>query len=168
MPVLDPGRGRTKTGRLWVYAREQRPWGGPEPPAALYLFAPDRKAERPASHLEHFKGVLHVDGYAGFEQLASKGDIVLAACWSHARRKFYDVAQATHAPIAIEALRRIGELYAVEADIRTRPVTAAVRLRCSEARWATNSRAAGRPRVWPGVPAGGRERWRARPGDRRR
>lgn len=118
VPVLDPGRGRTKTGRLWVYAREQRPWGGPEPPAAVYVFAPDRKAERPAAHLEHFKGVLHVDGYAGFEQLTGKGDIVLAACWSHTRRKFYDVAQATNAPIAMEALRRIGELYAVEADVR--------------------------------------------------
>jgi transposase len=117
IPVLDPGRGHTKTGRLWVYAREQRPWGGPEPPAAVYLFAPDRKAERPASHLEHFKGVLHVDGYAGFEQLAGKGNIVLAACWSHTRRKFYDVAQATNAPIAIEALRRIAELYAIEAQV---------------------------------------------------
>ncbi|MCG7509080.1 IS66 family transposase [Mesorhizobium sp. IRAMC:0171] len=118
VPVLDPGRGRTKTGRLWVYAREQKPWSGPEPPAAVYLFAPDRKAERPASHLEHFKGVLHVDGYAGFEQLGGKGDIVLAACWAHMRRKFYDVAEATKAPIAMEALRRIGELYAVEADVR--------------------------------------------------
>ncbi|MFC3323580.1 IS66 family transposase [Mesorhizobium cantuariense] len=118
VPVLDPGRGRTKTGRLWVYAREQRPWGGPEPPAAVYLFAPDRKAERPASHLKHFKGVLHVDGYAGFQQLTVKGDIVLAACWAHTRRKFFDVAQATNAPIATEALRRIGELYAVEADVR--------------------------------------------------
>ena len=86
VPVLDPGRGRTKTGRLWVYAREQRGWGGPEPPAAVYLFAPDRKAERPASHLANFKGVLHVDGYAGFERLAAKGDVVLAACWSHTRR----------------------------------------------------------------------------------
>jgi hypothetical protein len=118
VPVLDPGRGRTKTGRLWVYAREQRTWGGPEPPAAVYLYAPDRKAERPASHLEHFSGVLHVDGYAGFEPLADKGDVVLAACWSHTRRKFYEVAQATNAPIAVEALRRIGELYAVEADVR--------------------------------------------------
>ena len=106
VPVLDPGRGRTKTGRLWVYAREQRAWGGPEPPAAVYLCAPDRKAERPASHLERFSGVLHVDGYAGFEPLAQKGDVVLAAYWSHTRRKFYDVAQATNAPIAAEALRR--------------------------------------------------------------
>ena len=118
VPVLDPGRGRTKTGRLWVYAREQRPWGGPEPPAAVCLFAPDRRAERPASHLENFKGVLHVDGYAGFESLADKGDVVLAACWSHARRRFYEVAQTTSAPIATEALRRIAELYAIEAEVR--------------------------------------------------
>ncbi len=118
VPVLDPGRGRTKTGRLWVYAREQRPWAGPEPPAAVYLFAPDRKAERPVSHLEHFKGVLHVDGYAGFERLTIKGDIILAACWAHTRRKFYEVAQATNAPLAEEALRRIGELYAIEAAVR--------------------------------------------------
>lgn len=118
VPVLDPGRGRTKTGRLWVYAREQRGWGGPEPPAAVYLFAPDRRAECPASHLENFKGVLHVDGYAGFEPLTEKGDVVLAACWSHTRRRFYEVAQATNASIAIEALRRIAELYGVEADVR--------------------------------------------------
>ena len=118
VPVLDPGRGRTKTGRLWVYAREPRPWAGPEPPAAVYLFAPDRKAERPVSHLQHFKGVLHVDGYAGFEQLAASGDIVLAACWAHTRRKFYDVVEATGSPVATEALRRIGEIYAVEGDVR--------------------------------------------------
>jgi transposase len=118
IPVLDPGRGRTKTGRLWVYAREQRPWNGPEPPAAVYLFAPDRKAERPVAHLERFKGVLHVDGYAGFERLTGNGDIVLAACWAHTRRKFYEVAEATGSPVATEALRRIGELYAVEARVR--------------------------------------------------
>lgn len=118
VPVLDPGRGRTKTGRLWVYAREQRGWDGPEPPAAIYMFAPDRKAERPASHLQHFKGVLHVDGYAGFEQLAGRGNVVLAACWAHTRRKFYDVSQSTGSPIAEEALRRIRDIYAIEADVR--------------------------------------------------
>jgi transposase len=118
IPVLDPGRGRTKTGRLWVYARAQHGWGGPAPPAAVYLFAPDRKAQRPASHLENFKGVLHVDGYAGFEQLTSNGDIILAACWAHTRRKFYEIAEADGAPLALEALRRIGEIYAVEARIR--------------------------------------------------
>lgn len=118
IPVLDPGRGRTKTGRLWVYAREQRPWSGPEPPAAIYLFAPDRKAERPIAHLADFSGILHVDGYAGFEQLADKEGITLAACWSHARRKFYDVAEATGSPVATDALRRIAELYAIEACVR--------------------------------------------------
>jgi transposase len=118
VPVLDPGRGRTKTGRLWVYAREQRGWAGPDPPAAVYVFAPDRKAERPASHLERFKGVLHVDGYAGFERLTGSGDIVLAACWAHTRRKFYEVAEAENTPAAHEALRRIAGLYAVEAQVR--------------------------------------------------
>ena len=118
VPVLDPGRGRTKTGRLWVYAREQRGWGGPDPPAAVYVFAPDRKAERPASHLECFKGALHVDGYAGFERLTGRGEIVLAACWAHTRRKFYEVAEAENTPLAHEALRRIASLYAVEAQVR--------------------------------------------------
>jgi transposase len=80
VPVLDPGRGRTKTGRLWVYARDQRPWGGPAAPAAIFVFAPDRKSERPAAHLEQFSGVLHVDGYAGFERLQARGNVVLAAC----------------------------------------------------------------------------------------
>ena len=120
VPVLDPGRGRTKTGRLWVYAREQRGWGGPAPPAAVYLFAPDRKAERPMTHLRGYKGVLHVDGYAGFERLTARGDIVLAACWAHTRRKFYDVHQQTGSPVAEEALRRIADLYAIEAKARGR------------------------------------------------
>jgi hypothetical protein len=117
IPVLDPGRGRTRTGRLWVYARDDRPWAGSDPPAAVYFYSPDRKAERPVGHLDRFKGVLQVDGYPGFEQLVPKG-IVLAACWAHTRRKFYEVHQATGSPIAAEALRRISELYAVEEKIR--------------------------------------------------
>ena len=117
MPVLDPGRGRTKTGRLWVYARDDRRWAGPAPPAAVYLFAPDRKALRPAAHLADFKGVLQVDGYAGFERLTRGGHVTLAACWAHTRRKFYDVAEATASPIAAEAVRRIGELYRIEAQV---------------------------------------------------
>ena len=116
IPVLDPGRGRTKTGRLWVYARDDRPWNGPDPPAAVYLYSPDRKAERPGAHLAKFKGVVQVDGYPGFERLGA--DIKLAACWAHARRKFYEVHQATASPIAAEALRRIAELYAIENTIR--------------------------------------------------
>ena len=118
LPVLDPGRGRTRTGRLWVYARDDRPWAGSDPPAAVYFYSQDRKAERPAAHLNRFRGVLQVDGYAGFERLTARGDIVLAACWAHTRRKFYDVHQATDSPIAAEALRRIAELYAIDQDIR--------------------------------------------------
>ena len=118
IPVLDPGRGRTKTGRLWVYARDERPWAGLDPPAAVYFYSPDRRAERPATHLGRFSGILQVDGYAGFEQLMARGTIALAACWAHTRRKFYEVHEATGSPIAAEALRRIAELYAVEKDIR--------------------------------------------------
>lgn len=123
IPVLDPGRGRTRTGRLWVYVRDDRPYGGLDPPAALYLYSPDRKAKRPESHLDKFKGVLQVDGYAGFEKLVGNG-ITLAACWAHARRKFYDVEQATGSPIAAEALRRIAELYALEKALRGRSAEA--------------------------------------------
>jgi hypothetical protein len=94
IPVLDPGRGRTKTGRLWVYARDDRPWSGSDPPAAVYFYSPDRRAERPVAHLDRFRGTLQVDGYPGFEQLVPNG-IVLAACWAHTRRKFYEVHQAT-------------------------------------------------------------------------
>ncbi|MEY9148699.1 transposase [Bradyrhizobium elkanii] len=98
IPVLDPGRGRTKTGRLWVYARDQRSWAGPEPPAAVYVFAPDRKAQRPAAHLTHFKGVLHVDGYAGFERLTDAGNITLAACWgAHQAQVLRGCASREHA-----------------------------------------------------------------------
>ena len=118
IPVLDPGRGRTRTGRLWVYARDERPWAGLDPPAAVYFYSPDRRAERPATHLAHFSGILQVDGYAGFEQLTARGTISLAACWAHTRRKFYEVHEATGSPIAAEALRRIAELYAVEREIR--------------------------------------------------
>jgi transposase len=118
IPVLDPGRGRTKTGRLWVYARDARPWNGPDPPAAVYLYSPDRRSERPASHLSGFTGIVQVDGYPGFQRLGAGGKIQLAACWAHARRKFYEVHEATGSPVAAEALRRIAELYAIEAAIR--------------------------------------------------
>jgi transposase len=134
IPVLDPGRGRTKTGRFWVYARDDRPWDGPDPPAAVYFYSPDRKAERPAAHLEGFQGVLQVDGYAGFETLTGSGDIVLAACWAHARRKFYDFYQATGSPIAAEALRRIAELYTVEKRIRGQPAVARRQTRQEDSR----------------------------------
>ncbi len=134
IPVLDPGRGRTKTGRLWVYSRDDRPWAGRDPPAAVYFYSPDRKAERPASHLEDFKGVLQVDGYAGFERLTADGTVTLAACWAHARRKFYEIHQASGSPIAAEALSRISDLYKIEGRIRGQNATARKRARASESR----------------------------------
>jgi transposase len=119
-PVLDPGRGRTKTGQLWAYARDDRPWGGTDPPGVAYVYAPDRKAERPITHLAGFKGILQVDGYAGYRALAERGDVQLAFCWAHVRRRFYELAIAGSAPIASEALERIAGLYAIENDIRGR------------------------------------------------
>jgi transposase len=119
-PVLDPGRGRTKIGQLWAYARDDRPWGGTDPPAVAYVYAPDRTASQPIAHLAGFKGVLQVDGYAGYRALAKKGDVSLAFCWAHVRRRFYERAVADASPIAIEALQRIALLYAVEKDIRGR------------------------------------------------
>jgi transposase len=118
LPVLDPGRGRTKTGRLWCYAVDDRSWQGPSPPAAAYVYSGDRKAERPAAHLANFRGVLQTDGYSGFKSLAAANSIKLAFCWAHARRYFYDVHASNGSPLAEEALRRIGELYAIEAELR--------------------------------------------------
>lgn len=117
-PVLDPGRGRTKTGQLWAYARDDRPWGGADPPAVAYVYAPDRKAERPIEHLAGFKGTLQVDGYGGYAALARRGDVELAFCWAHVRRRFYDLAATGSSPIATEVLARIAKLYAVDADVR--------------------------------------------------
>ena len=119
-PVLDPGRGRTKTGQLWAYAADDRPWGGSDPPGVAYVYAPDRKAERPIAHLEGFKGILQVDGYAGYRKLAERGDVRLAFCWAHVRRNFYELATPGPSPIASEALKHIAALYAVEKDIRGR------------------------------------------------
>jgi transposase len=119
-PVLDPGRGRTKTGQLWAYARDDRSWGGADPPGVAYVYAPDRKAERPITHLAGFRGILQVDGYAGYKVLAERGDVQLAFCWSHVRRRFYELAQAGSAPIASEALTRIAALYRIEDEIRGR------------------------------------------------
>ncbi|MGH7028748.1 IS66 family transposase [Brevundimonas sp.] len=120
-PVLDPGRGRTKTGQLWAYARDDRPWGGADPPAVAYLYAPDRKAERPIEHLAGFKGVLQVDGYGGYAALARRGDVRLAFCWAHVRRRFYELAAVGYSPIAAEALARIARLYTIDAELRGRP-----------------------------------------------
>lgn len=114
-PVLEPGRGRTKTGQLWAYARDDRPWGGADPPAVAYVYAPDRKGERPAEHLRGFTGVLQVDGYAGYRALGRSNQVQLAFCWAHVRRGFYEIAASR--PAAAEALVRIAQLYAIEQDI---------------------------------------------------
>jgi transposase len=119
-PVLDPGRGKTRTGQLWAYARDDRPWQGADPPGVAYVYAPDRKAERPITHLAGFTGILQVDGYGGYRVLADKSGATLAFCWAHVRRRFYELAAAGPAPIASEALRRIAELYRIEDDIRGR------------------------------------------------
>lgn len=122
--VLDPGRGKTKTGQLWAYARDDRPWDGSDPPGVAYVYATDRKAERPIVHLAGFAGILQVDGYGGYRVLAEKSGATLAFCWAHVRRRFYELAAAGPAPIASEALRRIAELYHVEDDIRGQPADA--------------------------------------------
>jgi hypothetical protein len=120
VPVLDPGRGRTKTGQLWAYAADDRPWGGLDPPGIAYVYAPDRKAERLFSHLAGFKGVLQVDGYNAYPKLAERGEVELAFCWVHMRRNFYELATAGPAPIASEALKHIAAFYAIEKEIRGR------------------------------------------------
>jgi transposase len=121
VPVLAPGTGKTKTGRLWVYVRDERPFAGTRPPAALFRYSADRKGEHPRAHLKEFAGVIHADGYAGFNELFAGNRITEAACWAHVRRKFFDVHAATASPIAKEALDRIGQLYGVEETIKGLP-----------------------------------------------
>lgn len=124
LPVLDPGRGRTKTGRLWCYAVDDRPWCGPSHPAVAYVYAEDRKAIRPAAHLASFDGVLQVDGYNGFKRLAGEradNSVKLAFCWVHMRRPFYQFHASTKSPIAAELLARVASLYEIEAEIRGSP-----------------------------------------------
>jgi transposase len=119
-PVLDPGRGRTKTGQLWAYARDDRPWGGSDPPMVAYVYAADRRAERPETHLGEFAGILQVDGYGGYTALARRrSQVRLAFCWAHVRRKFYEIADSS--PVATEVLRRIALLYAIEDEVRGSP-----------------------------------------------
>jgi len=118
VPVLAPGTGKTKIGRLWTYVRDERPFAGSRPPAALFFYSTDRKGEHPQAHLKHFRGVIHADGYAGFNELFADGKIVEAGCWAHVRRKFFDVHAAIGSPIAKEALDRIGQLYGVEETIK--------------------------------------------------
>jgi hypothetical protein len=121
-PVLDPGRGRTKTGYLWALARDDRPWQGGAPPAVVYSYAPGRRGEYAVALLQGYTGVLQTDGYAGYRALADPkragGPATLAFCWAHWRRQFFDLAKSPPAPIAADALKRIAELYEIEAEIR--------------------------------------------------
>jgi len=121
VPVLAPGNGKTKTGRLWTYVRDDRPAGDTASPAVWFAYSPDRKGEHPERHLEKFRGTLQADAYAGFNQLYENGRIHQAACWAHVRRKFYDLEQAHASPVAREALGRIGALYGIEEQIRGHP-----------------------------------------------
>jgi transposase len=119
VPVLAPGK--TRTGRLWTYVRDDRPFGGPDPPAAVFFYSRDRGGEHPQAHLANYAGLMQADAYAGFNRLYEAGrrpgPIIEAACWAHARRKFFDLARLKQAPIAIEAVRRIDELFAIEREI---------------------------------------------------
>jgi transposase len=121
MPVLEPGRGKTKTGRLWTYVRDGRAHADSAAPAVLFRYSPDRRGEHPESHLKSFCGILHADGYAGFERLYEDKRIQEAACWAHVRRKFYDIYESNRSPVAADALARIGKLYEIEQAIRGRP-----------------------------------------------
>jgi transposase len=121
VPVLAPGNGKTKTGRLWTYVRDDRPAGDRAAPAVWFAYSPDRKGEHPEQHLRQFRGTLQADAYAGFNQLYADGRIQQAVCWAHVRRHFYDLEQAHASPIAQEALLRIVALYKVEDQIRGEP-----------------------------------------------
>ena len=119
VPVLDVGK--TRTARLWTYVRDDRPFGGPDPPAALFCYSPDRGGEHPERHLAGFAGLMQAHAYAGFNRLyaagRSPGPIVEAACWAHARRKFYELARLKQGPIAVEVVERIDALFAIEREI---------------------------------------------------
>jgi len=139
VPVLAPGTGKTKTGRLWVYLRDERPFGGRAPPAVVYRYSPDRKAEHPRAQLADFHGFLQADGYSGFAALYEAANreparVSEVACWAHVRRNFYDIHVATNAPIAGEALQRIGQLFDIERAAMGRPPEQRRLLRHSSAR----------------------------------
>ena len=121
-PVLDPGRGKTKTGYLWALARDQRPWAGPDPPGVAFFYAPGRGGGHAVGFIEGFQGKLHVDGYAGYNAVAAPGKGVdRCFCWAHARRKLCEVHDSHRSTIAAEGLRRIAAMYAIEKAIRGEP-----------------------------------------------
>ena len=136
VPVL--AKGKTRTGRLWTYVRDDRPFAGPDPPAAVFFYSRDRGGEHPEQHLASYAGLMQADAYAGFNRLyetnRKPGPIVEAACWAHARRKFFDLAQINKAPIAIEAVERIDVLFAIEREINGMTPQERVRVRNERSR----------------------------------
>jgi len=124
VPVL--AKGKTITGRLWTYVRDDAPFGGTAAPAAMFYYSRDRTAEHPNRHLAGYAGILQADAYAGFndlyEQLRKPGPITEAACWAHGRRKFFKLAEIARAPLALEAVRRIDAIFDLERAINGAPV----------------------------------------------
>lgn len=133
MPVLSPGNGKTKTGRLWTYVRDDRPAGEETAPAVWFAYSEDRKGEHPRQHLKNFNGALQADAYAGFHHLYGN-HIYEAACWAHARRKFHEIHVVHASPTTTEALARIGALYQIEDEIRGKPADLRLSIRQSRAR----------------------------------
>ena len=134
VPVLAPGNGKTKTGRLWTYVRDDRPAGDERAPAVWFAYSPDRKGEHPEQHLGEFRGTLQADAYAGFNRLYENGRIQEAACWAHVRRKFFDLQQAHASAVASAALDRIAALYGIEQEIRGQPAEQRRAIRNTRAR----------------------------------
>jgi transposase len=136
VPVL--AKGKARIGRLWTYVRDDRPFGGHDPPAAAFFYSPDRTGKHPEEHLAGYAGLMQADAYAGFNRLyeahRKPGPIIEALCWAHARRKFFDLARISKAPIAIEAVRRFDELFAVERDINGKPAHERQRVRQEHSR----------------------------------
>ena len=120
VPMLAPGKGKTATGRLWAYVRDESSIGSSKPAAVWMAFTPDRRGEHPQHHLQNFRGIIHADGFAGYDKVFDEGR-THAACWAHARRKFYELTKLHPSPAAGEAVRRIAMLYAIEEQIRGKP-----------------------------------------------
>lgn len=153
-PVLDPGAGKTKTGYLWALTRDDRGWGGEEPPAVVFTYAPGRSGSHAMDILRGFDGILQVDGYAGYNALAELrrvggAPLTLAYCWAHSRRKLHDIYQKDGSEIAAEGLRRIAQIYKIEASIRGRAPEERLAIRQEKSapliadfrQWLTNQRA---------------------------
>src|SRR5665213_598711 len=136
VPVL--AKGKTRTARLWTYVRDDRPFGGPDPPAALFFYSRDRSGVHPEQHLRTYAGLMQADAYAGYNRLYEQGrkpaPIVEAACWAHARRKFFDLARIMRAPIAVEAIARIDALFAIERQINGAAPERRIAVRCERSK----------------------------------